>query len=258
MMILAKCWRINATFICFSTFGLGGIILPLIIRPVLWLLVRNTAQRNRIGKICVHYSFRAFVEMMQFLGVIKYKVTGLEQLTSSGNLILANHPTLIDVVMLIAFIKNADCVVKDSLLKNPATNGPIALAGYIANSSPIKVIEQAADSLKQGNNVIIFPEGTRTVLDETLTFKRGAANIALIAKADITPVIIRCNPPALSKEHNWYEAANTRVAISIDIKHTIKIDDFAKNERTSHSSRQLTRYLEWYFSEALSLQQQHN
>ena len=254
MMVLAKYWRINATFICFSIFAIGGILLPLIARPLLWLCIRDTKQRHRIGKSCVHYSFRAFVEMMQLLGVIKYRVTGLDQLSSSGNLILANHPTLIDVVMLIAFIKNADCVVKGSLLNNPATRGPIAMAGYIANDSPSKVIEQAAHSLNQGNNVIIFPEGTRTTLNEALKLKRGAANIALTANADITPVIIQCNPPALSKEQNWYDAANARVVISIGIQNAINIDTFSQQERTSHSSRQLTRYLEWYFSEALSLQ----
>jgi 1-acyl-sn-glycerol-3-phosphate acyltransferase len=253
MMALGKYWRINATFICFSIFAIGGILLSLIVRPILWVCIRSTSQRNRIGKSCIHYSFRGFVEMMQLLGVIKYTITGLEQFTSSGNLILANHPTLIDVVMLIAFIKNADCVVKGSLLNNPATCGPITMAGYIANDSPSKVIEQAALSLKQGNNVIIFPEGTRTTLNAALKLKRGAANIALTAKADITPVIIKCTPPALSKEQNWYEAANARVTISVSIQNTINIDTYAQQERTSHSSRQLTRYLEGYFSEALSL-----
>ena len=254
MMAMGKYWRIFATFVSFLIFGLGGLIFPLIARPLLWIFVRDTAKRNRLGKSCIHYSFRAFVEIMQFLGVLKYKVSGLERLSTSGNLILANHPTLIDVVMLIAFIKNADCVVKSSLFKNPATSGPILMAGYIANNSPLEVVEQAAHSLKQGNNVIIFPEGTRTKSNEVLKLKRGAANIALTANADITPAIIQCNPPALSKEQNWYDAANSRVVISIGIQNVINIDTFAQQERTSHSSRQLTRYLEWYFSEALSLQ----
>lgn len=252
-MDFGKYWRINATFICFSTFGIGGFTLPIVIRPLLWVFIRDEAKRHRLGKTCVHYGFRAFVEMMQFLGVIKYRINGLDQLSSSGHLVLANHPTLIDVVMLIAFIKNADCVVKGSLLKNPATHGPIAMAGYIANDSPTEVIEQAASSLKRGNNVIIFPEGTRTTANEALKLKRGAANIALSSDADITPVIIQCTPPALSKEHNWYDAANTRVAITIDVKQTLNIDEFVQGERTPHSSRQLTRYLEWYFSEELAL-----
>lgn len=253
-MNLGKYWRINATFICFSTFGVGGFLLPIIIRPMLWLFIRDSAKRNRLGKSCVHYGFRAFVEMMQFLGVIKYRINGLDKLSSSGHLILANHPTLIDVVMLIAFIKNADCVVKGSLLKNPATHGPISMAGYIANDNPLEVIDQAACSLKQGNNVIIFPEGTRTTVNEALKLKRGAANIALASEANITPVIIQCNPPALSKEHHWYEAADSRVAISINVQSVLNVDDLIQGERTPHSSRQLTRYLEWYFSEALSLQ----
>lgn len=253
-MNLGKYWRINATFICFSTFGIGGLLLPLIFRPLLWLFVRDIEQRNKLGKSFVHYGFRAFVEMMQFLGVLKYRIHGLDKLSSSGHLILANHPTLIDVVMLIAFIKNADCVVKGSLLNNPATYGPISMAGYIANDNPVEVIEQAAHSLKQGNNVIIFPEGTRTSVNKALKLKRGAANIALASEADITPVIIQCNPPALSKEHHWYEAADSRVTITINIQSVLNVDELIQGQRTPHSSRQLTRYLEWYFSEALALQ----
>lgn len=257
-MNLGKYWRISATFMCFSIFGIGGFFLPLFVRPLLWIFIRNSDQRHRIGKACIHYSFRAFVEMMQFLGVINYRISGLEHITSSGHLILANHPTLIDVVMLIAFIKNSDCVVKGSLLNNPLIGGSLVMAGYIANDNPTEVIKQAAHSLQQGNNVIIFPEGTRTTRDQSLKFKRGAANIALTSAADIIPVIIQSNPAALSKEHYWYEAANSRVAISINIKQALNSGELAQGERTPHSSRQLTRDLERYFSEALSQQQYPN
>lgn len=252
-MSLGKYWRFSATFFCFMTFGIGGMTLPLIVRPLLWIVIRNPLQRQRTGKRMVHYSFRAFVEIMQFLGVIRYRVSGTENLAKTGQLILANHPTLIDVVLLIAFVKNADCVVKESLFKNPATYGAITMAGYITNDSPAKMLDKVARSLQQGNNVIIFPEGTRTTLNEPLKLKRGAANIALTSSSDITPVIITCSPPALSKEHRWYEAADERVNLSIDIRDSININQFSQSERTSHSSRQLTRYLEWYFSEALAL-----
>jgi len=252
-MGLGKYWRFSATFFCFLIFGLGGMVLPLIVRPLLWIFVRNALQRQRVGKQMVHYCFRIFVEIMQLLGVIRYQVIGAENLAKTGQLILANHPTLIDVVLLIAFVKNADCVVKESLFKNPATFGAITMAGYITNDSPAKMLDKVARSLQQGNNVIIFPEGTRTTANEPLKLKRGAANIALTSKSDITPVIINCSPPALSKEHRWYEAVNERVNLSIDIRNSIDISEFSQSERTSHSSRKLTRYLEWYFSEALSL-----
>ncbi len=51
---------------------------------------------------------------------------------------------------------------------------------------------------------MIFPEGTRTE-DAGIKFKRGAANIALIADCLIVPVVIDCNPLTLRKCEKWYQ-----------------------------------------------------
>lgn len=46
-------------------------------------------------------------------------------LERQGLLILANHPTLIDTVFLMAFVKHADCIVNNNLWRNPFTGGPV-------------------------------------------------------------------------------------------------------------------------------------
>ena len=92
---------------------------------------------------------------------------------------LANHPSLIDVVVLISIIPNADCVVKAHLFKNPFLRGVVKNTGYISNADPEGLLVDCKKSLAAGNNLIIFPEGTRTKVGQAVKFQRGAANIAL-------------------------------------------------------------------------------
>ncbi|MCD2476569.1 1-acyl-sn-glycerol-3-phosphate acyltransferase, partial [Staphylococcus aureus] len=77
-------------------------------------------------------------------------------------------------------------------------------ASYICNDSGVGVIDDCIASLRAGNNLIIFPEGTRTTPGRPVQLQRGAANIAIRGRCDMTPVHIRCSPPALSKELPWW------------------------------------------------------
>ena len=70
---------------------------------------------------------------MQRAGVLTYSVEGAEKLGRPGQMIIANHPSLIDVVFLIGLVRQANCVVKQSLWQNPFTRGPVRDAGYISN-----------------------------------------------------------------------------------------------------------------------------
>src|SRR5690606_3555824 len=106
-------------------------------------------------------------------------VQGEHLLQRPGLLVLANHPCLIDVVFLIAFTPNPDCIVKGGLLANPAMRGYLRLTGFLRNDRGAELIEDARSSLAAGSALIIFPEGTRTQPGQPLQFQRGAANVAL-------------------------------------------------------------------------------
>lgn len=249
--ILNRAWRIFATGLAFSLFGLGGIIIPPLVIPPIYLLSRDKQDRERHAKAAIHYTMRGFVEIMRGLGVLTYSVECSEDFSRPGRLILANHPSLIDVVFLIAFVRRADCVVKSSLLRNPFTRGPIGLAGYIANDDPEKVIEATVSSLGRGNSLIIFPEGTRTTPGEALTFQRGAANIALRAGLPITPVLIKCEPTTLTKGTPWYRVPPRRFHFSMTMQSEIDVARFAETDNPSRSARRLTRHLQNYFTREL-------
>ncbi len=196
---------------------------------------------------------RGFVELMHVLGILTYSVENRDAYNRPGQLILANHPTLIDVVFLIGFIRQADCVIKSSLRKNPFTKIPTGLARYIANGDPEVVIEDAAASLKRGNSLIIFPEGTRTTPGEAIKMQRGAANIALRTGVPITPVVIECEPTTLTKKLPWYRVPSRRFHVSMTMKEKIETVEYQQQENPSIAARHLTRFLQNYFTRELAL-----
>ena len=81
--------------------------------------------------------------------------------------------------------------------------------------------ENAKDSLRAGNNLVIFPEGTRTPADGSLRLQRGAANIAVRGGFALTPVVIRCEPPTLRKGDKWYQVPVRRPRYVIDVREDI-------------------------------------
>ncbi|MFW0778565.1 MAG: lysophospholipid acyltransferase family protein [Rickettsiales bacterium] len=248
---LNKYWRILATGYSFASFGLGGVILPFIAMPIIYCLPGGAEKREKRAKAFVHYSFRFFVEQMRFLGILTYQVSDRETLNRPGQLIIANHPTLIDIVFLIAFIKRADCVVKSSLLKNPFTRGPINVANYIANDNSEQVLVQAKASLRKGNSLIVFPEGTRTTQGKALNMQRGAANIALRCDCELNPIVIDCRPSTLTKELKWYQIPDRPFHMTLRPGPELDVSSFRQDPVQSRAARQLTRFFETYFTQEL-------
>jgi 1-acyl-sn-glycerol-3-phosphate acyltransferase len=250
MLKLNYYWRLFATAIAFSLFGIGGAVMPLLALPVFYLLPGGLTERQVRTRKLVHWTFRLFIQIMRLLGILSWEINGLDKLQRTGVLVLANHPTLLDVVFLISFIPNADCIVKSRLMKNPAMRGFVTLTGYIINDSADTLIDNAKSSLEQGSTLIIFPEGTRTKPGQDIMFERGAANIIVRSGFVPTPVIIECTPLTLSKQHKWYHIPERKFHLSFRVLNDINIDSFmALNP--SLGARHLTHYLENFFKTKL-------
>lgn len=249
-------WRWLGTAVSFFVFGLGGLVLSVCFGPLMAILPGNALQRRRRARILIQFCFRGFVWLMRSLGVLTYEIKGLHKLEGKSNLILANHPSLIDVVFLIALIPNANCIVKGRLLRNPFTRSPILAAGYIANETAEGVVAAAAQSFNQGYSLIVFPEGTRTQPGVPFKFKRGAANLALRTGADVSPVVIRCQPTTLTKQDRWYQVPKRRVHFTLEVGDQIDIDIFSRQPVPSLAARSLNDRMTDYFTKELTLDEQ--
>ncbi|MFC4951892.1 lysophospholipid acyltransferase family protein [Acinetobacter puyangensis] len=250
-------WRVAATGFSFATFGAGGLLIAVVISPTVKLLKRQPEQQHQLAQKIIKHSFKGFVDMMKALGIMTYDVEGIEKLENSyGELVIANHPTLIDVVLLIGLMPQANCVVKQALWSNLFTRGPVQSAGYILNLGSEQFIQSCVSKLLQCNaaSLVIFPEGTRTLKGRKLNdFQRGAANIALRAKVPIRPVSIRCTPSTLTKNEKWYHIPDRPFHIEIKVLDALNIDEILpQTEVNPKNVRQLNVWLYDFFDKELS------
>ena len=237
-----------ASALAFALFGLAGVILALAVFPLLRLAFwRSKAQKVRLARHIVQRAFASFVALMRGLGLLSFEIYGRERLNRSGLLILANHPSLIDVVFLIALVPNANCVIKRGVRRNPFMRGVVLASNYICNDSGAQLIDDCVQSLRDGNNLIIFPEGTRTPISGVPKLLRGAANIAVRGARDITPVVIHTNSTSLSKGVPWWHMPQ-RMQFKFDIREDIATFTFLNNPGgEALATRRLTEFLQHYF-----------
>jgi 1-acyl-sn-glycerol-3-phosphate acyltransferase len=235
-------WRLFATALSFVTYGIGGLSLALLC-PLFNLLPLPRQQKNLIARRFIHRCFRLFIWQMQTLGIFTYEVHGQEKL-QNGQLVLANHPCFLDVVFLISFIPNANCIVKHSLFKNIFTQGPISAANYIPNIEGNQLVQDSVSSLKNGDSLIIFPEGTRTPVNGAVHLQRGAANIALSAGICPIMVTIKSSTPFLCKGVKWYDIPRERPHLCFTIN---QLGDISELSFDPKSARKLTDIFRKYF-----------
>lgn len=228
---------------------LGYLIIPLV-------CFRTEEHRRKIyTRWLIHKSFRLLTRLMSMLGVIAFDIADAEETLAGhhGKVVVANHPSLIDVVVLISVMPHADCIIKQELASNVFIRSVLKNAAYITNGGDMENLINACDkSLREGHSLIIFPEGTRTTPGRPLSLQRGASNIALRCKADLVPVLIRCEPTTLTKHEKWYSIPSRKVRFSLRVQQPIAIAACDAPEKSMPAkARHLTAKLQDYFTESL-------
>lgn len=247
---LSYLWRLLATALAFGLFGLGGLVLRLVVFPLQSLWPGDPGWRRARARRTISRMFWLFTQFMYRSGILTFTVEGGERLGRPGQLIIANHPSLIDVVLLIACIRDANCVVKQSLFHNPFTRGPVRAAGYLSNGSA-EILDDAEAALRRGKTLVVFPEGTRTTPGTMPSFHRGGAAIALRGAQMITPVVITVDPPTLTKGEPWYRIPKCRVHFQLCVGDDIDPGQFAALGLPPVASRKLNQHLHDYFRQQL-------
>jgi len=237
-------WRIFATGVVFVLLGVGALVLSITMFPVLRLTSWNADTARRRIQRGMQLTFRAYMEIMRALGILTFHVEGAERLRESGRLIVANHPTLLDVVLLVSQMPEVDCIVKRGLWRNPFLRWPVSWAGYLPNSEGEALIEECSATLRRGHSLLVFPEGTRTVPGESPRMQRGAAHIALAADSEILPVTIDCDPPTLFKGNPWYRVPARRFHLNVVVGAPVAARDFVRGDEVpARAARRLTRWM---------------
>jgi 1-acyl-sn-glycerol-3-phosphate acyltransferase len=89
--------------------------------------------------------------------------------------------------------------MRASLMRNPFLAGGARLARYIRNEPPRGMIRGAVENLRNGGQLVLFPEGTRTVVPPVNAFRPGVTLLAHMADVPIQTVFIETPSPYLGK-----------------------------------------------------------
>jgi len=239
-------WRLCWTAIAFALLGLGGFVLAIAVIPLATLSIRDEQARSRRAQAVIRASLRLYLAILRALGVLKLETVGGEKLSACrGSLIVANHPTLIDIVLLMAMVPEAKCIVKPELFRNPLLREAVRAAGYIRNDDePEVLIEKCREILVAGSNLIVFPEGTRSVPGQSIHFQRGFAHIATLTGATLLPVTITCEPVTLIKGEPFYKIPRSRPNFRLEVAEEIDPGRFLGTQSRARSARSLVAYLQ--------------
>jgi 1-acyl-sn-glycerol-3-phosphate acyltransferase len=124
------------------------------------------------------------------------RVEGREKLPWRGPAVLvANHASLIDVVVLFSLYRPYKWVSKAGNFKLPFIGWNMSLNGYVPlvrgnPRSALRAIKDCRRLLRLGAPVLIFPEGTRTMTGELQDFKDGAFFLAAKLGCPVVPIAV--------------------------------------------------------------------
>lgn len=240
-------WRLAMTGVCFALFGLGGLLLSVVWFNLLLLVQRNRDKRRRLARRSIAASFRFFLRAARAVGVLDYRIEGKTILDNErGCLVVANHPTLIDYVLIASVMPETDCLVKNALLKNPFLGGVVRAADYLINDQADALLPACRERLSRGETVLIFPEGTRSVPGQPLTLQRGAANIAVRCNSDLRVVHIHCSEHLLDKQSRWFDVPPHKPLFRVVVRERIRCQEFidpSNDPEPALAARKLNRHL---------------
>lgn len=212
-------WRLFMTGMLFASFSLGGWLLSHLFLYCIQLQEKDAVLRVQKTRLWVARSFRLFLHVAQKTGVLKLHLQNKELLQQDqGKLMVANHPTLLDYVIIASVVDQIDCVVKAKLLQNIFIGKLIRQLNYLPNNDdPEKFLQLAQKKLAAGHNILIFPEGTRTTKGQPMTLQRGASRVALYTKCQLRLMHMACSESILGKDNHWFHVPRQKPVFTLQV-----------------------------------------
>jgi 1-acyl-sn-glycerol-3-phosphate acyltransferase len=205
--------RIGLASVAFLSFGLGALLFAGVVLPLArWRHGRKPVfERAWACQRWVQRSFRLLHGYLRVCGLLHFDPRAVDGRAPGPRfVIVANHPTLVDISAIAAVFGRLTCIAKTPIFRAPFVGSIVRSCAYLHEGggdafAGASVIGQALERLAADMPVMVFPEGTRSPEGGLRPFKRGAFEIACRANVPVLPIVIRCEPPALGKGRPWYD-----------------------------------------------------
>lgn len=184
-------------------FGVGGLGLSLL--GLLASPLPSTERTELFFQHLIHRHLAFFHWWCSFVGLVHVRYHGFNPPPRGALVLVANHPTLIDITCLLARMPEAVCIFKPSIRRNPVLGAAARRAGYLGSDGGHDLVRSAAVKVAAGHPLVVFPEGTRTPRGVELgPFKPGFVLIARRARVPIQLVRISTDSDAATKGRAWW------------------------------------------------------
>ena len=129
---------------------------------------------------------------------VKVRVEGLEQIPGQGPYVfMANHQGSYDIFALLGHLPfQFKWLAKKEMFSIPILGLAMKATGYIfidreGTRETVKAMNNAAEKIREGMSVVIFPEGSRSPDGSIQPFKKGGFTLAIKSKVPIVPIAIK-------------------------------------------------------------------
>ena len=174
--------------------------------------------------------------------------SGADQLPRGACVVVANHPTLVDVTAITAALGGAISIVKPGLYRRAMIRPLLVGLGHVEGPGPDpiragRVVDDVVRHLEWGIPVVIFPEGTRSPPGGLQPFGRVAFEIACRAQVPLVSLGITCAPVYLSKERGPFRPPTRTPELRIEVL-SVDRPDGSTNSRALRADCE-ARYRAW-------------
>lgn len=199
------------SFLSFFQFFLAAVLLSTVVLPISRLLFgKRPGFREKVTEI-LGRSYRFFIWWMRTVGLVHSpkSMTLPEGIDEDGPFVMiANHPTLIDVLLILAWFPKVSCVAKGAYYRSFAFNGLLKSTTYVPSAEEgdaDTTYDRVIKHLRAGRSILMFPEGTRSNRGSLKRFRRGAIEAAFEAGVPVVPLFIGTSDAFLMKGQPFWQ-----------------------------------------------------
>ena len=197
------------------------IVIATLVLGILTLLTYPFDRKGRIG----HHCARLWGMSALLANGVKVKVEGLEQIEGKGPFVfMSNHQGSYDIFALLGHLPfQFKWLVKKELFSIPFFGWTMAAAGYISidrhgTRETVEAMNQAAQRIREGMSVVIFPEGSRSPDGSIQPFKKGGFTLAMKSKVPIIPISVAGSREIMAKDRLTASSGEIRIKIGNPIE----------------------------------------